>query len=215
MSKVIRSWIAKPGRLTMAERYHNATLATDILIAPPFNAGHEADLDDCPLAALLGAMDAESTINPARWEGDKAPYTSGAGYGLLQWTPWTKLRTWCQNNGYPNWEGNGDAQMAKLANEFTTSDPQEKEFFGSATYPTPATFKRFLQPQSDQPWAYSIEEACKVFVYNYLRPANPEGSMSSRIASAKRMLNWLRNDYKPHSADLPIWLLFKFNGRGV
>lgn len=214
MSEVLRSWIARRGRLEMTERYHNATLATDILTADPFNASLDED-SDCPLAAVLGAMDAESTINPGRWEGDKAPYTAGAGYGLLQWTPWTKLRTWCLNHGWPNWENNGDAQMSKLAFEFITTDPEEKEFFGSATYPTPATFKAFLQPQSDQPWAYDIETACRIFVYNYLRPANPEGSMTARIASAKRMLSWLQNDYKPHSADLPIWLLFKFKGRGL
>lgn len=214
MSESLRSWIAKSGHLTLAERYHNATLATDILTIAPFNASLE-DGENCPLAALLGAMDAESTINPGRWEGDKDPYTPNAGYGLVQWTPWEKLRTWCINNGFTQWENNGDAQMAKLANEFTTSDPEEKEFFGSATYPTPATFKAFLQAPSDAPWAYDIETATRVFVYNYLRPANPEGSMTARILSSKRMLNWLQTEYRPHSAEIPIWLLFKFNKRRV
>lgn len=43
------------------------------------------------ISAILGNMQTESTINPGIWESLK-PYWRG--YGLVQWTPYTKLTDW-------------------------------------------------------------------------------------------------------------------------
>lgn len=48
------------------------------------------------IAAMLGNMQSESYINPGQWQHgyaveDPSPYD---GYGLVQWTPWTKLTDW-------------------------------------------------------------------------------------------------------------------------
>lgn len=48
------------------------------------------------IAGMLGNFEAESTINPGRYQGDVA---SGAGWGLAQWTPKTKYTNWCDENG--------------------------------------------------------------------------------------------------------------------
>ena len=45
------------------------------------------------IAAILGNMQPESGINPARWENDDVGNLSG-GLGLVQWTPATKLIEW-------------------------------------------------------------------------------------------------------------------------
>lgn len=43
------------------------------------------------IAALLGNMQTESTINPGIWE-NLEPYVGG--FGLVQWTPYTKFTQW-------------------------------------------------------------------------------------------------------------------------
>ena len=45
------------------------------------------------ISAILGNMQAESGINPARWENDNVGNLDG-GLGLVQWTPATKLILW-------------------------------------------------------------------------------------------------------------------------
>lgn len=45
------------------------------------------------ISAIAGNMQAESGINPGRWENDYVGNLKG-GFGLVQWTPATKLRNW-------------------------------------------------------------------------------------------------------------------------
>jgi len=49
------------------------------------------------IAAILGNMEAESTINPGRWQTESVGDIS-LGYGLVQWTPSTKYTGWCEEN---------------------------------------------------------------------------------------------------------------------
>jgi len=51
------------------------------------------------VAGLLGNMQAESSINPGRWQSEAVGSTS-LGYGLVQWTPATKYLEWCNSKGY-------------------------------------------------------------------------------------------------------------------
>ena len=55
------------------------------------------------VAAMLGNMQSESTINPGIWEG-LDPFVGG--YGLVQWTPYTKYSDWAGSG----WEGRITAQ---------------------------------------------------------------------------------------------------------
>ena len=45
------------------------------------------------IAALLGNMQAESSINPGRWQNDDVG-NYNLGYGLVQWTPVSKYTEW-------------------------------------------------------------------------------------------------------------------------
>lgn len=47
-------------------------------------------------------MQSESAINPGRWQSDIVmPFDpTYAGYGLVQWTPYTKYTNWIVNQGF-------------------------------------------------------------------------------------------------------------------
>lgn len=47
---------------------------------------------------MLGNMQAESSLNPGRWQNDTIN-SSSLGYGLVQWTPSTKYTEWCSSQG--------------------------------------------------------------------------------------------------------------------
>ena len=53
---------------------------------------------DNAIAGLIGNLQAESAINPGRWQSDNVGNTSG-GYGLTQWTPASKYFEWCTAEG--------------------------------------------------------------------------------------------------------------------
>lgn len=50
------------------------------------------------IAGMLGNMQAESSLNPGRWQSENVGNTSG-GYGLVQWTPATNYLNWCNSEG--------------------------------------------------------------------------------------------------------------------
>ena len=50
---------------------------------------------------VAGNMQSESAINPGRWQSDIVmPDPTYAGYGLVQWTPYTKYTNWIVNQGF-------------------------------------------------------------------------------------------------------------------
>lgn len=49
------------------------------------------------ISGLLGNAQTESTINPGIWQNLKEG--KGPGYGLTQWTPFSKYMDWCDANG--------------------------------------------------------------------------------------------------------------------
>lgn len=82
-------YIAKNAFLTQSEMENNALFFKGL--APgswTINA----------ISALMGNAQSESTINPGIWE-NLQPYYRG--YGLFQWSPWTKLTDWIQQT-WPN-----------------------------------------------------------------------------------------------------------------
>ena len=53
------------------------------------------------IGGILGNMEVESSINPGRWQSDRVGGdATGHGYGLVQWTPYTKYTNWCTLNDY-------------------------------------------------------------------------------------------------------------------
>lgn len=97
----------------------------------------------CSYNAILGMLAnlrVESTINPGIWE-NLSPYNGG--YGLVQWTPYTKYSNWAGSN----WENNGQKECERIIYEARNnlqwfSNPNA----GDIGYPTnpPITLNEFL-----------------------------------------------------------------------
>lgn len=62
------------------------------------------------ILGMLANLEAESTINPGIWE-NLDPYVGG--YGLVQWTPYTKYSEWAG----ANWENNGLKECERIIYE--------------------------------------------------------------------------------------------------
>lgn len=107
------------------------------------------------VAGMLGNMQTESTINPGIWQSLDEGNTSG-GFGLVQWTPATKLIEW--SNTYTEM----DTQLERLEYELAN---------GIQYYPTdsyPETFAQFKNSTKDPNYLGMA------FLANYERPANPD-----------------------------------------
>lgn len=110
------------------------------------------------VCGLLGNLQTESNMNPGIWESLNAGNTEG-GYGLVQWTPATKLIDWATENSLDYTDI--DTQLARIIWEMQN---------GVQYYPTenhPETFSEFSV--SDK----SPEYLAAAFLYNYERPKTP------------------------------------------
>ena len=104
------AWISVNRVLTQSEMENNA----DIIIS----YYRSINYNDKTIAAILGNMEAESTLSPVREEID------GAGYGLVQWTPESKLQNHCNTLGLSP-HTSGDVQLQVLDKELGTASVNE------------------------------------------------------------------------------------------
>lgn len=102
-------WIYGNRYLSQSEMENNAACVYYYLIDKGWSKN--------AIAALLGNMQQESTINPAIWQNLDSGNTS-LGYGLVQWTPSTNYTSWANEHGYDITDG--DYQL-KWIDEYTTT----------------------------------------------------------------------------------------------
>ena len=124
------------------------------------------------IAGMLGNMQAESNIIA-----DIDEKSGGGGYGLVQWTPKSKLVNWANNNGL-NYR-TVDTQCRRIQWELENKE----QFYKTKAYPM--TFKEYVVSTE------SAEYLSKVFVHNYERPANPNNP--KRQTWATEWYNKLKN----------------------
>lgn len=96
------NWISRNSALNQYEMENNADIIIDYY--------RSIGINDYTIAAILGNMQAESTINPEREE------LGGQGYGLVQWTPVTTLQNHCSTLGLSPYNS-GDVQIQVLIAE--------------------------------------------------------------------------------------------------
>lgn len=106
------------------------------------------------VAGLLGNLQNESAINPGRWEGDDVG--GGPGYGLVQWTPYSKYVDWCTSRGYTD-PSEMDNNLARILWELETGE----QYYATDSYPL--SFEAFSK-STDSPYTL----AC-AFAWNYER----------------------------------------------
>lgn len=132
---------------------------------------------------VLGNMQSESTISPCRWQND-TPYgtpTESQGYGLVQWTPYTKVLDWLRENGFTI-DNFGYGECARMNYEVSTNT----QWIATSAYPE--SFKEFTQSKGN-PYDLAIE-----FLANYERPADPNQPI--RGTQAEEWYQYLK-DWKP------------------
>lgn len=182
--------IAKNNYLTMGEMKINATYVAQYLMSKGWTIES--------ISAILGNMQSESNINPALWESLDAGNTSN-GYGLVQWTPATKLIEWCEDNSrnYTDIDAQLDRILYELENNI--------QWIPTETYPM--TFKEFVA--SDE----SVEMLANVFMYNYERPASLNQPV--RGTQARYWYNYLgdidpewKPTYKTKSKSMSLLLMY-------
>lgn len=149
------------------------------------------------IAALCGNMRHESSINPNIYEFGYG-HSPDRGYGLVQWTPATKLWNWCDSQGLDHTKG--DSQLARIDYEKENgvqwfNNPNAPEFDG-------ISFVEFTNSTDD------ISFMTKCFMAKYEHPNWSAGmdSLPDRVAFAQRCLNELdfEGGYIPPDPNVPI-----------
>lgn len=131
------------------------------------------------VAGMLGNMQTESSINPGIWEGLNAGV--GPGYGLVQWTPYTKYTEWCGERGLD--PSHMDSALQRIEYELEN---------GLQYYPTesyPETFEQF-KTSTKTPYYLGL-----AFLANYERPADP--TQPARGIQAKSWYTFLTEQPAP------------------
>ena len=95
-------WITSSGYLNQSQMENNADIIISYL--------QSQNVNENTISAILGNMQAESTLNPTLNE------VGGSGYGLVQWTPVSVLQNHCSNLGLSGYT-NGSVQLRVLLSE--------------------------------------------------------------------------------------------------
>lgn len=138
------------------------------------------------IAGMLGNMQTESSINPGIWESLNAG--GGPGYGLVQWTPYTKYTDWCANKGID--PSHMDSALQRIEYELET---------GIQYYPTtnyPETFAQF-KTSTKSPYYLGM-----AFLANYERPQNP--TQPARGVQAEAWYEFLTGEPAPVDPSEPV-----------
>lgn len=120
------------------------------------------------VAALLGNMQAESSINPGRWQSDRVGGDSTShGYSLVQWTPYTKYTNWCSEQGYSD-PSEMDSALARIVYEVE----QDIQWIGVGNY-YGMSFEEFATSEE------SVSYLAVGFLLCYERPADQSESVQN------------------------------------
>lgn len=133
------------------------------------------------IAAILGNMEAESSINPGRWQSDRVGGdSSGHGYSLCQWTPYTKYTDWCSSQGYSD-PSEMDSALARIIYEVNNNI----QWIGRLDW-ADMTFKEFSESSE------SVEYLTVGFLLCYERPADQSESVQNyRTSLAEKWYTYL------------------------
>lgn len=134
------------------------------------------------VAGILGNSFYESTVNPNRWQGDVpfAQPVASQGYGLVQWTPWSKIIDWLKEKGYyPDVSKFGQGECERIQWEMENN----QQWIATAAYPE--SFASFSKSTAD-PYTLAIE-----FLANYERPLDP--NQPQRGTKAREIYNYIKD----------------------
>lgn len=171
---------------------------------------HEGWSDNA-IAGLLGNMQAESSINPGRWQSDRVGGdSSGHGYGLVQWTPYTKYTDWCSSEGRSD-PSEIDNNLARITYEVKN----DIQWIGTGIY-------RYMSFEEFATSKLSVSELAVAFLLCYERPADQSTSVQLyRSSLAKAWYTYLtgQEPSNPSESDKKKkgynFILFNRKRRGI
>lgn len=149
------------------------------------------------IAATLGNMEAESYINPGQWEHsypvEQIP--AQGGFGLVQWTPWTKYTNWAGSD----WKTNYNKQLYRLKYELDNG----LQWITTTAYPL--TFVQYTHATDD---VANVRWLAMCFFKNYERGV---GGEEARMSNAEYWYSYLQNNPPQpwHDDDEPTKKRFK------
>ncbi|MBO5680578.1 MAG: hypothetical protein J6T08_02575 [Lentisphaeria bacterium] len=120
------------------------------------------------IAAMLGNMQVESSINPGRWQSDNVG--GGPAYGIVQWDPWSKYVDWCTEQGFSD-PSEMDNNLARIMYELENGG----QWYATDSYDL--TFREFSTSTE------SPSYLAAAFVKNYERPADQSESVLANRGS--------------------------------
>lgn len=132
------------------------------------------------IAGILGNMQVESKMSPWSWQGtiegsiinDDETHTlnmsvlagKSPGYGLVQWTPYSKYTDWCTDNNLNYWDI--DSQLYRICWEVTHNE----QWIVNSAKGYNITFKEFITSTKDAYWLAGA------FAFCYERPGSSTGT---------------------------------------
>ena len=191
-------WIGGDRFLNLNQQVHNAQLVVDYLVSLGWHAG-----------AIIGTvvnMSNESSVNPQIWQRVTNP-SEPRGYGLVQWTPASKLIDWCTERGLDY--TNGDSQLQRINYEAQNGlqwgenvylpDPAMPDL---PHYP-PITFAQYTQMDD-------AVLADKYWLAYYERPGY-SGMLSRYLSASYDVANWRRylNIPELDERKMPVWMYLR------
>ena len=182
------SWTARNGYLTAAETAGNAQEVANFFLAQGWSKN--------AISAMIGNMQGESGVNPGIWE-ELRPYWRG--YGLTQWSPYTKLSDWADNLGY-TWLDNGPTQCKRIDWESLNNEQWFRN--DQIGVDPPISFTEFSV--SNLP----LNTLTNYFLWFYEHPVDP-GPTTQAIRQGYAQ-NWYDTLDWTGGGSLPVWMLFKF-----
>lgn len=136
------------------------------------------------ISAILGNMQAESSINPGRWQSDNVG--GGPAFGIVQWDPYSKYINWATSNGFSDYT-TMDANLARIIWEVENRE----QWYGRLDW-AGMSFKDFSQSTQ------SVSFLAKGFLLCYERPADQSASVQEYRASlANTWYNYLSGEVPP------------------
>lgn len=198
------AWISGNYYLNQSEMENNALEFTTI--------GYAKGWTKNAISAMLGNMQDESGINPGIWEmliSDPQTfyniYGRYPGYGLTQWTPYTKYSIWATAEGY-TWQDNGPVEMDRISYEAVNGLQWDRN--NELGIDPPITLSQFLVSN------LHIYDLSNYWLWFYEHPADPG------VTTQTRRQNFTQYWYDfipdpgpqpPQPGNIPPWLLFQFD----
>lgn len=199
------AWISRSSGLTTEEMQNNANIV--------INTYRSMGINDNTIAAILGNMQNESSVNPQRVEEG-----GGGGYGLVQWTPQSVLENHCTTLGLSPYTS-GDVQLQVIIKEiknvtgvaewFTTQAFISNYYASGATSDMIGiTGEQFLKNEMN----WTPDKLAVLFMAAYERPAYDPNTnhASKRRSDALIWLNYMGGSI-PSGPGTSLFRKKKFN----